>query len=76
MFSFKFWYTHLYRTFIRFRMEKLFFLVHLLFYINSNLLVFVQMSLIKYHVVVYLLLHASTTTTTTKPFCPKHVGVG
>jgi hypothetical protein len=54
MFSFKFWYTHLYRTFIHFRTENLFLLLHLLFYINSNLLVFVQMSLIKYHVLLFI----------------------
>jgi hypothetical protein len=53
MFSFKFWYTHLYREFIHFRMKILFFLVHLLFYIHFSLLLFVQMSLIKYHVLLF-----------------------
>jgi hypothetical protein len=53
MFSLKFWYTHLYKTFIHFRTKKLFLLVHLLFYINFSLLVFVQMSLTKYHVLLF-----------------------
>jgi hypothetical protein len=41
-------------AFIHFRTENLFLLVHLLFYINYNLLVFVQMSLIKYHVLLFI----------------------
>jgi hypothetical protein len=41
-------------TFIHFRTENLFLLVHLLFYINSNLLVFMQMSVIKHHVLLFI----------------------